>query len=206
MAIQPDVSKWDAWRPDQVARLFSGVSAPWYIAGGWAIDLFLGAERRPHEDLEIAVPGSRFDEFTEALRPFDLFVITAPHEAVPLALARSRLADTHQTWVREPTTGAWRLDIFREPSIGETWICRRDSSIRLPYAELVERTDDGIPYGRPEVVLLFKAKRPEEEKNRGDLAAVLPRLGAERQGWLREALARVHPGHPWLGELERCAA
>jgi hypothetical protein len=204
--IEPDVSKWDAWRPDQVTRLFSGVPAPWYVAGGWAIDLFLGEERRTHEDLEIGVPSSRFDEFMEALRPFELFVITAPHEAVPLRLARGRLADTHQTWVREPTTGAWRLDIFREPSEGETWICRRDSSIRLPYAELVERTDDGIPYGRPEVILLFKAKRPQEEKNRDDFAAALPRLGAERREWLREALARVHSRHPWLGELERCAA
>jgi Aminoglycoside-2''-adenylyltransferase len=32
------------------------------LAAGWAIDLFLGGPRREHEDLEIAVPGDRFDE------------------------------------------------------------------------------------------------------------------------------------------------
>jgi hypothetical protein len=204
--IAPDVSKWEAWRPDQVAGLLRGVSAPWYIAGGWAIDLFLGEERRAHEDLEIGVPSSRFEEVAEALRGFELFVITGPLEAIPLALAGDRLADTHQTWVREPATDAWRLDIFREPSDGDTWICRRDSAIRLPYAQLVERTDEGIPYGRADVVLLFKAKRPDEEKNRSDFAAALPRLVAERRRWLREAIARVHPGHPWLRELDGCPA
>ena len=203
---EPDVAKWDAWRPEGVGRLLSGVRAPWYVAGGWAIDLFLGGERRPHEDLEIAVPAARFDELAEALRDFELFVVTGPGEAVPLALARDRLAETHQTWVREPATKAWRLDVFREHSAGDTWICRRDPSIRLPFARLIEWTDGGIPYGRPEVVLLFKAKRSDEEKNRSDFAAALPRLGPDRRRWLRDALKRVHPGHPWLGELEGRAA
>ena len=74
-------------------------------------------------------------------------------------------------------------------------------AIRMPYARLIERTDDGIPYGRPEVVLLFKAKHAHEEKNERDFAATLPRLDAERRAWLRDALARVHPGHEWLDAL-----
>jgi hypothetical protein len=92
------------------------------------------------------------------------------------------------------------LDVFREEGEGETWICRRDTRIRLPYAELIERTDDGVPYARPEVVLLFKAKaaRPKDED---DLAAVLPRLAPAARRWLREAVALVHPGHRWLVEL-----
>jgi hypothetical protein len=204
--IEPDVSKWDPWRPEEVARLLSGVAAPWYVAGGWAIDLFLAEERRRHGDLEIGVPAERFDEVADALGAFELFVIAGPHEAVPLAIARRRLADAHQTWVRDPATGAWRLDVFREPSYGDTWICRRDPSIRLPYSQLVEWTEGGIPYGRPEVVLLFKAKRSHEEKNQTDFAAVVPRLGAERRRWLREGIARVHPGHPWIAELGSRAA
>jgi hypothetical protein len=48
-AIEPDVSKWDAWPPERVARLLEGVRAPWYVAAGWAIDLFLGEERREQQ-------------------------------------------------------------------------------------------------------------------------------------------------------------
>jgi hypothetical protein len=51
-AIDPDVGKWDAWRPEEAAYLLERVEAPWYVAGGWAIDLFLGGQRREHEDLE----------------------------------------------------------------------------------------------------------------------------------------------------------
>lgn len=200
-AIEPDVAQWDAWRPDEVARLLGGVRVPWYVAAGWALDLFVGAQRREHEDLELAVPSARFAELVPALEGFEIYVITAPAEATPLAEARPRLEDTHQTWIREPATGKWRFDVFREPSDGATWICRRDPAIRMPYARLIERTDDGIPYGRPEVVLLFKARHAHQKKNRADFEDVLPELGGVRRAWLRDALERVHPGHDWLDAL-----
>jgi hypothetical protein len=201
-AFHPDLSRWDPWRPEHIARLLRDVRVPWYVAAGWAIDLFLGGERREHEDLEIAVPQCRFGEIERALRGLEIFVITGPARAMPLAHARDRLLDTHQTWVREPASGRWRIDVFREPSAGDTWICRRDPSIRLPYDRLIEWSDDGIPYGRPEVVLLFKAKHVHQSKNEGGFAAALPRLGRERRRWLRDALARVHPRHAWLAELD----
>jgi Aminoglycoside-2''-adenylyltransferase len=196
--ITPDVSKWDAWRPEQVTELLEGVDVPWYVAAGWALDMFVGEQRREHEDLEIAVPNTRFDEVTPALDGLEPWVITGPNEATPLEDARDQLAETHQTWIREPATGLWRFDVFREPSDGDTWICRRDPAIRMPYDRMIEQTDDGIPYGRPEVILLYKAKHAERERDRQDFADIAPRLEPERRRWLVGALDRVHPGHPWL--------
>ena len=198
--FEPDVSKWDAWRPEQVAELLEAVQVPWYVAAGWALDLFVGEERREHEDLEIAVPNARFDELLPVLDGLEPFVITGPAEAMPLAEARDRLAHTHQTWIREPVTDLWRFDVFREPSEGDTWICRRDPAIRMPYSRLIERTDDGIPYGRPEVVLLYKARHTRERDER-DFADLLPLLEPERRRWLADALEVVHPGHAWLSAL-----
>ena len=205
-AFEPDVSQWEAWRPEQIAEFLAGVDLPWYVAGGSAIDLFLGGERREHSDIEVAVPNSRFDELAGVLAGFDVCVITDRAEATPLAAARDRLTEKHQTWVREPATGKWRVDFFREPSDGDTWICRREPTIRLPYAEVIEWTGDGIPYGRPEIVLLFKAKRAHKAKNQADFEAVLPRLDLARREWLGNALSRVHPGHAWLAELEQVPA
>jgi len=147
------------------------------------------------------VPNARFDEIVDALAGLEICVITAPHEATPLPEAMERLAGTHQSWVREPATGLWRFDVFREPSDGDTWLCRRDESIRLPYDHVIEWTDDGIPYGRPEIVLLFKAKHAHRDRDQTDFEAVVPRLEPERRRWLVEALERIHPGHPWLPEL-----
>ena len=200
-AIDPDVSQWEAWRPEEVTRLLEGVRVPWYVAAGWALELFRGEQRREHQDLELAVPNTRFDEIAEVLAELEIFVITDRAEATPLGAARDRLFATHQTWIREPATGKWRLDVFREPSDGNTWICRREPTIRMPYHTLIEWTDDGIPYGRPEVVLLFKARHAQQEKNQGDFEATVPLLDAARLDWLRDALARVHPGHPWLDTL-----
>jgi hypothetical protein len=198
--MKPDVSKWDAWQPEQVASLLEGVATPWYVAAGWALDLFVGEQRREHEDLEIAVPNTRFDDFVPAFDGLEAFVITGPSEATPLAEARDQLAETHQTWIREPSSELWRFDVFREPSDGDTWICRRDPAIRMPYDRLIERTADGIPYGRPEVILLYKAKHSRDRDQR-DFEEILPRLDDERRHWLADALEIVHPGHAWLAEL-----
>ena len=37
-AFEPDLTLWDAWRPEQVAARLEGVRAPWYVAAGWAME------------------------------------------------------------------------------------------------------------------------------------------------------------------------
>src|SRR4029450_3645104 len=105
-SFDPDPDAWAAWRPEEGGLLLANVQTPWYVAGGWAIDLFLGGQRREHEDLEIAVPSSRFDEVVDALSDFEFFVITGPREAIPLEAARDRLEQTPHTAVRDPAGGS----------------------------------------------------------------------------------------------------
>ena len=119
-AFEPDLTKWKAWRPEEVGRLLAQVQAPWYVAAGWAIDLFLGEEHREHEDLEIAVPHDRLGEVLEALPGFEFFAVGIPRSGLvtPLSDAGDTLERSHQTWVREPATGLWRLDVMSEPCTG----------------------------------------------------------------------------------------
>ena len=44
---------WQPWQPEEVARFFSTLTVPWWIAGGWALDLFLGVQTRAHEDIDV---------------------------------------------------------------------------------------------------------------------------------------------------------
>src|SRR5580698_11184903 len=37
------------------ARWLASLSTPWWISGGWALDLFAGAQSRAHKDLDIGV-------------------------------------------------------------------------------------------------------------------------------------------------------
>lgn len=188
---------WDAWRPAEIARRLARVRAHWYVAGGWALDLSRGKQTRDHDDLEIGVAAARFGAVRAALCDYCIDVVTAGRY---WPLDSPAFGATFQTWVREPATGVYRADIFREPHDGDTWICRRDETIRLPYQQIVRRTPEGIPYLVPEIVLLFKAKhlRPKDET---DFAAMRPLLRPAAIEWLHQALARVHPGHAWLGAL-----
>ncbi len=199
--IDPLAVDWGGWRPAEAAHLLVGVQVPWYVAAGWAVDLFLGAETREHGDLEIAAPAERFDEVARVIEGagLELYVV-GERRAVPLAEAGEAFDEHHQTWALDRRANRWRLDVFREPSDGDTWVCRRHESIRLPYAELIRHTTAGVPYARPDVVLLFKAKHAHEAKNAADFAAVLPRLDASERAWLADALALAHPGHEWLAE------
>jgi hypothetical protein len=44
-----------------VLRAMQGFPAPWHVAGGWAIDLFLGRQRRAHKDWDVSI--ARADQF-----------------------------------------------------------------------------------------------------------------------------------------------
>ncbi|MFI0960942.1 nucleotidyltransferase domain-containing protein [Streptomyces sp. NPDC021080] len=187
-----------AWRPEQVAERLSGVRTPWCVVAGWALGLFRGGQSRPHGDLEIAIPAAGFEEIRDRFPEFACDAVGWGR--VWADAGAEELAATHQTWFRDPASGRYLFDVFREPHAGGTWICRRDETLRLSYSTVVERTADGIPYLATELVLLFKAKavRP---KDRRDFDGVLPLLGPERRDRLGGWLERVHPGHPLLAAI-----
>jgi hypothetical protein len=193
---------WRPWAPAEVARLLAGVTAPWYVAGGWALDLFRGAQTRPHGDLEIGVPESEFGQVSRALAGYTFEVAGDGRLWNVDGPAFGRF---HQVWVSEaaadlPLGRAFRLDVMREPAAGGQWACRRDTGIVLPYDQVIQHDSAGIPYLAPELALLFKAKhrRPKDD---ADFAAALPLLGPKARARLRATLTQVHPGHSWIGAL-----
>ena len=188
--------KW--WTPEEVMRRLRDVDVPWAFVGGWALDLFRGSVSREHEDVEITVPKASFWAIRDALPELEFVIVGAGRK---WSLSDDvAFAMTHQTWGRDRASGDYVLDVFREPHDGGVWVCRRDHSIRMPYAELFQRNTAGLPYVIPEVVLLFKAKLARA-KDEQDLEGVLPFLSPSSKSWLRDAMERVHPGHPGITRI-----
>ncbi|MFD6297226.1 nucleotidyltransferase domain-containing protein [Streptomyces sp. NPDC060235] len=192
-------ARWSScWTPSEVAQQLAGIGTPWYVAAGWALDLFRGRQTRAHGDIEIAIPAVSFPEVRHRFPGYAFDVVGSGRvweDATPEVLAA-----VHQTWVRDPGTGNYLLDVFREPHDADTWICRRDEKIRLPYSDIIHHTQDGIPYLAPELVLLFKAKHARS-KDQSDFDASLPYMSPAQRGTLAELLDRIHPGHPWIADL-----
>ncbi|WP_323747549.1 nucleotidyltransferase domain-containing protein [Catenulispora rubra] len=187
-----------AWTPPEIAQRLAGVATPWYVAGGWALDLFLGRQTRRHADLEIAIPAADFAEIS-GLFPGYVFDGVGQNQLWEDATAEV-IAATHQTWLRDQASGDYLVDVMREPHEEGAWICRHVPTIRLPYAEIIRRTADGIPYLTPELVLLFKAKhaRPKDQR---DFEGAVPELSSAQRGRLAELIGGVYPEHRWLAAL-----
>jgi len=45
-----ELGPWDPMMPNEAAAEFGAWTSPWWIAGGWAIDLLLGHQSRDHGD------------------------------------------------------------------------------------------------------------------------------------------------------------
>lgn len=192
-------ARWSScWTPDEVARRLAGIEAPWCVAAGWALDLFRGKQTREHGDIEVAIPATHFPEVRDRFPGYVFDAVSSGRiwtNATPDVLAA-----THQTWLRDPATDNYLVDVFREPHDGRMWICRHDTTIRLPYDEIIRHTADGVPYLAPELVLLFKAKHARP-KDQADFDATVPHMTPAQRTTLAELLGRAYPDHRWLAGL-----
>ena len=195
----PTEYEWSPLSVDEVSRLLEPMRRPWWVAGGWAIDLFLGRQTRPHADLDIAM--LRGDELAlpQALGGWDIRIAhdgeLIPWNDAPLA------REHHQFWLRSTPDGPWQFEVLFEEHDGEIWRYRRDHAVTRALSRFGRRTVDGVPCVAPEIALLYKAKGHDIERNAADFVSAHAALDADAREWLRDALNIAHPGHPWLREL-----
>ncbi|MEZ0226602.1 MAG: nucleotidyltransferase domain-containing protein [Alphaproteobacteria bacterium] len=177
---------------EKTKTLLQGLKCPYWIAGGWAIDMFLDRQTRPHQDIEVAIartdqkhllplPGVSGIEYVEDHEK-------KPWRGQPLQLP------VHEMYIQFYGGGA--VEVLLNEFDDSDWIYRRNDSIRLPREKFT-----GIPYLPPAVVLLYKSKNPRPQDEQ-DFVAVAGRLGADEEKWLTESIARDYPTHPWLVKLK----
>jgi len=195
----PAVGPWRAVHPREAPQLLSPVSSAWWIAGGWALDLFLGRQTRPHEDLDVGVLRRDVPQVLDAMAGWEFF------EAENGYLRRLEHGapglEVHSLWGRPLGEKSWVLELMLDEAEGDTWVFRRERSVRRPLDTATTRTADGLRHLAPEIQLLYKAKhaRPKDE---ADFRHVAPQLDFSARTWLRDALVRVDTGHEWIISLE----
>jgi hypothetical protein len=174
---------WDPLSPPEVAALFDG-HGPWWLAGGYAIERFVGRTLRPHGDIDVLVLRRDQLRVQEALADWEWWAADPPGTLRPWLPDEVLEPQIHDIWCRPGADEPWRVQVMLDESEGPEWVSRRDPRVR--------RADfwwdsNGIPCVRPEILLFYKAKdtRPKDEV---DFAATLPLLDEESLRWLRSAV------------------
>ncbi|MEN8040020.1 MAG: amino acid transporter [Actinomycetota bacterium] len=192
-----------AWEPMttvEAQRRFSDAHIDWWIAGGHAIDLFLGWESRPHADLDVEMFREDRAVLFEIFDGWDLHVASAgslhPWRD-PEALDESVFG----VWLRPSPDEPWQLEIMLADGDRTEWRFRRDPSITMSGSRLIRTTRDGLPYCTPEVQLLYKSKM-SRSKDDLDLARCLHRMTLDQRRWLADAVATTGGNHPWISAIE----
>lgn len=192
-----DLGSWEPLDLSEIARIFEGWPARWWISGGVALELHLGRSWRCHDDSDVSILRDDTPALRRLLSGWDIQVaatgtLTPWDGSVPVVQAAQ-----NNMWCRRTQDHPWCLDVTISDGAGESWIYRRDQTLRVPWADAVLLSEQGIPYLAPELQLVFKSKnnRPKDDR---DATEVIPALNIKQRDRLRALL----PGdHPWRALL-----
>ncbi len=184
-----------------VRSLLSDLTVPYWIAGGWAIDLAAGRVTREHADVDVMLHERDEHALRTDLTRADVRLIGRDGQPGPWPAGRRlfpgsgprRLAGGADRLVLHSNSLPLPTEVFLGSAVGAFWVYHRGGAcVRRPLAGIT-RHRDGIPFLTPEVVLLFKA-RSKAEKDQRDVETALPVLSTEQRSWLRDTLEYLPRG------------
>lgn len=208
-----DLNEVDLWEEpdiDQIAGALAPVGRAWWVAGGVALDLFIGHETRKHHDVDIAILEKDSDAFRQALSDWDVCHAAGwsgePQRSqrvlVPWPLGQERPQGAKAFWCRRQGRKRWSFELLLNQASENDWHFKRDPGISRPLAEICLFTMGGIPYLAPEIVLLHKATSNDfDSEDTRDFEVTLPFMEPHRKEWLKNALDRLRADHLWLAKL-----
>jgi hypothetical protein len=189
--------RWKPLSPAQVVDELAGFARPWWVVGGWAIEAATGYQRE-HDDTDISILSTDVPAFVDHLRGRWHVWNNVGGVLHPLGDRWTTVDEPRsQLWLRANASAPWVLDVPLTPAANGRWTNKHLDGHVATVEEVTWVAEDGIRYLLPEIVLVFKARlrRPKDEP---DFEATLPILTAERREWMRNAVTRVAPDHPWL--------
>src|ERR1051326_4944741 len=169
---------------ETVAHKLDGFSKPWFVSGGWAIDLFIGSVTRVHEDLEVGIfrcdQAALYQHFARSAKMSKLVTEAGKADWVTWEMGEWLVLPIFQIKVVPSDAAPPEFEFFlNDMTEAEEWQFRRNPVISRPVSDLIHMSKLGIPVIAPEVQLLHKAKyhRPKDDH---DFERALPLLDAPR--------------------------
>lgn len=200
---------WQPWRPPQVAAFFAPLSAPWWIAGGWAIDLFLGRQTREHEDIDVLILRRDHAAVRSLFATWDMQAALPPprDETWPFRVwGQGEMLEPaiHDIWCRPSAAQPWAIQLMVADTHDDRWLFRRMPTIERTIATLGSITPAGIPYLAPrDSVALQGQKSPRKGRSRlhSNVACALCGASSVAQGCLAHGVSRASVAQATGGQI-----
>jgi hypothetical protein len=193
----------DRWQPLPLAEAavqFDGAPFEWALAGGYAVEQFVGTPFRPHSDIDIAIFRDEQRAVQTHLDGWQLYAADPPGTLRAWSRGEFLPVGIHDIWGHRADANAWEMQLMLVEADSDEWVSRRDVRIRGKRTALFE-VYNGLPCVRIDVQLMYKAKAPRA-KDEQDFAACLPRMTTVEMHRLPDNLQLLYPdGHPWLTAL-----
>ncbi len=183
----------------KLKKMLNNFTKPWYIAGGWAIDLYLGKKTRVHKDIEIAIFRQDQKELYEYLNDWTLYKVIPGQYKQEKWLRNEWLSlPIHELHTTSPSKEKYKInfEILLNESDHCYWYFRRNQQVKRHLYKIGRIGYQSIPYLSPEIVLLYKAKAPTIYDFH-DFIQTIDLLAIEERTWLNKAIGYCYPSHPW---------
>ncbi|WP_436888788.1 nucleotidyltransferase domain-containing protein [Mammaliicoccus sciuri] len=178
---------------EKINLLMENFNKNWFIAGGWALDLYIGRKTRHHEDIEIGI--FRKDQLY-LKNYFDGWKYKKVVNGQFYEWGDEFLElPIHEIYIVNEETDE-HIEILLNEFNNNEWIYRRDLRISKSLNTTYSYTELGIPYLNPEIVLLFKTSHTREKDNQ-DFEFVINQLDDKKRAWLSKNLKLTNPNHQW---------
>jgi hypothetical protein len=159
---------------------------PWFIAGEWAIDLFLNDETQVHNDIEIGIYRKnqmQLFRFFDKQRKYyidnrNTFGKHEKHEWNKEYLQ----FPIHEIYIRYEES---EIEVLLNEKDSDNWIYGKNSKVRLDEKKVIQFTENEIPYLCPEIIL-FQKIEDIGIKAIDNTSKIIIKMNDSQRNWLME--------------------
>ena len=118
--LRKEDKAWQPLLPHEIAAVLEKAPFPWWIAGGHAIEAFVGHTVRPHGDIDILMLRTDRVAARAQLKDWDCWAADPPGTLRPWREDETLPATVDHIWCRGHADDAWRFQPMFDDGDGET--------------------------------------------------------------------------------------
>ena len=172
----------------KVKTIMDKYGYPWFITGGWAIDLFLNKETREHKDIEIGIyRKNQMQLYRHFGKQKKYYIDNTSH------IGKKEKREWNKEYLRLPIYEVYveydgiEIKVVLNEKDEDNWIYRLNEKIKLNEEKAILNNEEEIPYLCPEIVLLHKSK-DMRDKDIADISNANEKMDESQKKWLMDSI------------------